>query len=663
MNGEIYVNTFPAGCRVEWAAADTETLTFIDGVALSEAEIKALGGTRKTSWFRKHTTVRAYAWIISDGVHLAIFPDFEQFAAFCAEKMVSVVWWYNAKFDFANIDYEILKSGWKMQERGKLGHCCFRSLHSEFGARYQYAIAYNHKGRNGSEAAHMTKHLDFCNIFGGGLAKILESFDVRDYEGNTIRKLTADYQEGASVEYMANDAHGLFHAVRIASDFLFANFGLRLAGDKPDAITAGGLAKKLLLRTIYKHDHDDAERTRHYRTSHGIFKENDRWYRKRGIYRGAITFLNPRYANRVITRPMYRYDVNSMYPSIMAEMPDIKSAPRRITWTEYEKRRGRPGFLYVIEFSSIRGEMRPGMLPLWYDNTAPVPEYTEHVDFSTENNGGFPLLMFDMEWDELQNYYDFGFEPACVYEYKVAEEPGYSEFVAMAYAMKREGKKNGDKVKEAFAKLLLNSSYGKLAENATRRDTFRVLDAETDTVKMKTGKTKTTEERLLSVLQGAYITAGARVKLMRYIREICPVPARDFIYCDTDSVHAFTLYDGCDPYRLGAMKNECDGAPFNFIKYLAPKTYFDAHVEGGAVVDIEIHSKGIATKNIKDELKGKTPEEIAARFAVGEKFQSLSGMNVPGGKALIPLSKFLCKEDNGIVERDGDGAEINLEKE
>ena len=46
-------------------------------------------------------------------------------------------------------------------------------------------------------------------------------------------------------------------------------------------------------------------------------------------------------------------------------------------------------------------------------------------------------------------------------------------------------------------------------------------------------------------------------------------------------------------------------------------------------------------RNIKD---------INKRFSYGEKFQPLSGMNIKGGKALIPIEKYLAKPVQGFFD-------------
>lgn len=185
----------------------------------------------------------------------------------------------------------------------------------------------------------------------------------------------------------------------------------------------------------------------------------------------------------------------------------------------------------------------------------------------------------------------------------------------------------------------------------------------------------------MNIFQGAYMMAMARVVLMRSIRAICAGSsvADAFVYCDTDSVHAFAEYAGCDPYALGALKDE---GTFDRVKYIAPKTYID--YRGGESPEIEIHAKGVNIDAIMasyitedkseffriQELERATiPDRFAeaikavpglvdrifSEFSAGKKFTSLAGLNVPGGKALLPLDKYILRPERGITE---DGEEI-----
>ena len=254
----------------------------------------------------------------------------------------------------------------------------------------------------------------------------------------------------------------------------------------------------------------------------------------------------------------------------------------------------------------------------------------------------------------------------------------YREYVAENMADKVAGKKEGNGVKVTFAKLLNNGLGGKLSENPCRVTTHREI-SENGAVHLVEDGEEVSDTSRMNIFQGAYMMAMARVVLMRSIRAICAGSsvADSFVYCDTDSVHAF------DPYALGALKDE--GA-FDRVKYIAPKTYID--YRGGDCPEMEIHAKGVnidaimATYLTEDkeeffrmqELERDTiPDRFAdaiktipglvyrifSEFSAGKKFTSLSGLNVPGGKALLPLDKYILRPERGITE-DGEEIEQNV---
>lgn len=639
--------------RIEWVAADTETHIYIDGDLITTDDLLELGKTLPVSFFREHAVVKTYAWLISDGERFAWLETFEEFCTFCAQHRINAVWWYNAKFDFSAIDYELLTTGWNIKEGpAKFKHKEYKSLHGAQGQRYQLKIAYSYRTKDRHTSTHTTTHYDFCNLFGGGLARILESFKVTDHHGHPIRKLEMDYQSDEitdeRIAYMMNDVHGLYHAVRIADEFLSKNFSRHIAGRRPDVITAGGLAKKTLLETMYKTGDDKRNKHRFQSVHVSCFYNVDRFFRRHGLYRGGMTILNRRYAGKTHTEPLYKYDVNSMYPAMIAKMPDLQRTPFRMTYDEYLKYKG-DDLLFIVELSEISGRLKPGKIPVFFH-----PIYRDYVgafEWSASEGDGTTLFMFADEWNELQNWYTFEVTIPSVICYHAVKIPEYAEFVHNTYTMKTDGKREKNSVKEAFAKLILNSSYGKLAENPLKDVTHRVLDDESGAVRLQNDGDIIDETCIMSVVQGALVTSMGRVTLMRFMRAICREDVeKNLVYTDTDSVHSLTSFNGCDPYTLGEMKDETDGEPFNFWCYLAPKTYFDARTEDGHVTDMELHSKGIPTKVVRAELRRgddwKTPAEIAERFAPGQKFQSLAGLNIRGGKALVPVMKELCRKDN-----------------
>lgn len=660
-------NDFPPHVKIETAAADTEAFVLVDGVRVSTAEMEALATEKTAAWWRQHVSVEVYAWLISDGQKTACFPTWEAFAAFCAEHKVSCVWWYNAKYDFAHIDYAVLTSNWRLKTSGKLGDHEYKSLHGSQGQRYSFAFGLQYVNQSRHKRVHLTRCYDLCNIFGGGLDKNLKAFDVRDFDGNPVRKLEMDYQNADDPNaraYMDNDVIGLYHLVRTCDAFLTGKWGYTLM-KKPDVMTAGGLAKRVLLSYYNGFSKDHKSNVKEFQRWHKIDLSADNFYRKHGLYRGGITIVNPAHQNKPITGKIYKYDINSMYPNQMHKMPDLVGRPYFVTLDEWVKK-WKPTGQYTAAFMlrSMRAVLRPNMFPTWYDRLN-----KKYVSRGTQEEHDTPTLMFECEFDELRNWYDideYNTKIDGVYMWQNAPAHAFRQFVDDNYEMKREGKRTGNKVMEAFAKLLLNSSYGKLAENPYKDQTHREINPETGAVTLVDDGETTDENCLLSVVLGAYITARARVQLLSLIRDVCPVPARDFLYCDTDSIAATTRYDKCDPYTLGELKDETEingsPCPYTWAKYIAPKTYILVRTLPNGKRDVECHCKGMPLKSIFSPVSatearavGKiSPEmendEINTIFAAGRQFVALAGMNVRGGKALVPVLKYLCREDNTIMD-------------
>ena len=677
-------NDFPTDAAPCWVAADTETVTKIDGRVVDTLAIYEAVNSNPREWVYKHISVDAYAWLISDGEHLAIAENAGEFIEWLTVHKVYAVWWYNATFDFSFLDYYFLQNGWTLSKSGRLADKSYRSLHSEFGARYSLAHALNRRSASRHNYAHTVTHYDLRNLFKGGLAEVLKCLDVRDFSGNPIRKKSMEYQSTdfspERIEYMRADAAGLYHAVRTADEYLYRRYGLHIAGKKPDVLTASGLSKRVFLERWYRCG-DGRRNNLAYIAHHQITLSLDGWARAGWLLRGGIAFVNPEHCGKEVKdRIMHRYDFNQHYPARMSEMPDIYGVPVKMSKKQWESK-GRPGPA-ILELDGVHGRVRPGMVGLWYD---PVHrKYTDFADFDAEE-AGHTLYMYAEEVEEFCKYwYDMEISVNAVWVCRSRKVPHYREYVAENMADKVAGKKEGNDVKVAFAKLLNNGLGGKLSENPCRVTTHREI-SDNGAVHLVEDGEEVSDTSRMNIFQGAYMMAMARVVLMRSIRAICSCSSVEdsFVYCDTDSIHAFAEYDGCDPYALGALKDE--GA-FDRVKYIAPKTYID--YRGGESPKMEIHAKGVNIDAImasyltedKEEFfrlqeleRGTIPERFADaiktvpglvdrifdEFAAGKKFTSLAGLNVPGGKALLPLDKYILRPERGITE-DGEEIEQNV---
>ena len=611
----------------EIISADTETKLYYNDKLLTEQEAYILFRDNGQGWFKQNVEVRAYAFTISTGKGFACFQCIEDFLLACALLNVKVVFWYNARFDFAIFDYYFLTHGWKdatyriEQNNGRYQHLpdkTYTSLNGEFGQRYQMQVWKSYRNNNTKEVVHKFKMLDICNISGGGLAKNLEDWKITDENGNPIRKLTMDYVESSFEEdmpYMVADVKGLYYLALTIDKTLKEITGFSLINC--EYMTAGGLAIKTLLKFMYGQQD--------FRKNRGLFKSDfpmdakkDKYLRENHLYLGGKCLVNP-YKRGVVQKHVYKYDVNSMYPAQMREMLYPYGNP--VVSKEYYKTND----IKVLCISAVCGIIKKDKIPIFQDFETKEFEETLYIPDK--------FLIWEEELQELEKWYDMCYNIEYVTYYKCNKCKGAQNFVDTFYEIKKNSKgavKNG-------AKLELNSSYGKLAQKIERAKIQYVLSADGYVHLERIGESIDTKS-MLSVLVGSRVTALARTCLMQYIREICHENVKDnFIYCDTDSVHALTEYKDTDDKALGKMKNE---GVFRYALYLAPKSYLMQDYDG----KYEVHCKGVNTCVVKKELDGKTFLEATDIFTANRTFKTLCGVNCKGGKALVYVDKVILND-------------------
>lgn len=632
-----YVQSFP---HLVYASADTETKLYYNRHNVGERTVYKLYKKYGQAWCKTNLEVRAYAYTISDGKNFALFQNIEDFLTCCAMFNVKTVIWYNAKFDFALFDYYFLTNGWTDKtlalqglgrRYGKLPDKTFSSLNSDFGQRYQMQIWKKYKNRKHAEVVHKWRMIDLCNIYGGGLARNLADWDIRDEDGNPVRKLEMDYDEGdieRDLQYMINDTKGL-HLLAIKVDKTIKEIsGYSLF--KGDYITAGGLAKKCLLKHIFGSTYSENKLL--FKTVFPISVEEDTDYRDHKLYLGGKCMVNP-HKRGIVQRNVYKYDVNSMYPNQMRNMYYPVGRPKHVRVDEMQPNE----FLYVLKIKKLYGTLRPNMIPIWQDTE--TGEYREGIIEFAER------YIWWEELEELKQWYDIDYEVVDVLEFVGKRLIGAIDYVDKFYNIKCNSKgaiKNG-------AKLFLNSAYGKLAQRIERKVCVYEL-ADEGYVHLVEKGIDIDEDAMLSVLVGSRVTALSRVHLLTAIRDTSKGNvAKNFIYCDTDSVHTLCEYNKVDNRKLGWLKNE---GVFDYAVYIAPKSYlmYDGK-------DYEVHCKGVNTKVVKRALQGVTSFEEAIKiFKPNKTFKCLAGLNVKGGKALLYVDKMILNDENlkMVMKANGD---------
>lgn len=663
----MLINTLTAPPKSKFVAMDTETHTFVDGVILAASEIeKMMWATKKdektgktvpaypTAWWRQHATVETWAYIIYCPEGYAILETFEEYSRFIAAYKITTAWWYNAPFDFSGLDAAKLSAGWEyVQDRHPPEPRQYTELASPFGARYTMterhpvSAAHTFTTRTKRTGQSVT-HYDLRNLLKGGLGALLEKFDVKDADGEPIRKGTMDYQAAdrdhmtySDLQYMIDDARGLWWLVDTFGARLADQYDLEIRGRTPKVLTASGLAKILLLRKMYPQLYKDSARRKAYRKAHPITLTLDTFYRRHYLLQGGLCMLNPAIRGKLLQgtpeRPLHirRFDYNSRYPATMHDAPDIIGSPRI-----YKGRcaRDKPEDVRAFEIGELHAILRPGFIPSWLDpvNHSVAAEVEIH-DWAT---GG--IMLFDFELEELEKWYIVDrCEVFRTWLWTGKPSPAFAEFVDEHYNAKAEAKRLHDAIIEALEKLILNGVTGKLSQNPYRMEQRRALcDDGVVRLVRDEEKIEADEASLMNIVQGAYILAWSRCELRKACRRIAARAGRTvaevILYTDTDSIHTTVDYPDTDPFRLGWLKVEND-RPITTAIFVAPKTYAEVEDDG----TLTAHCKGVRVELIKEAYKrGEPLDEV---YRIGREYLSPSAINVRGGKAILPLRKAVCR--------------------
>lgn len=657
----MIIDTFPETLSSPYVAMDTETRTYVDDKLMTEeqiyrmcAEVVVRHGIKQAryppAWWREHARVECYAYLVYAPEGFAILETFDEWSDFCARHKVAHAWWYNAPFDFSILDWQMLSRGWQ-HVRKITGAEQYKELASDFGQRYSMTIAHPAKTTRGKPSRRLSRHYDLRNILHGGLAKLLNSFDVKDADGKPIRKLEIDYQgEGWSEEriaYMRNDVAGLWWLIDTAGALFSSELGLDIRQGRPDFLTASGMSKKVVLRLMYPGAANDTLRMWRFRKDHPMDMQTDEYFRRHGLLQGGRVLVNPDFQGRELNGVKgFRIDCNSEYPAqavrLTKEKRHLCGYPRVFGTLEDAVTVMPPHSVFILELSELHAIVKPGMLPCWMDPFKHTMGTTFHI-----NKGDPSLCIFLDEYLEYGHWYEIESKIARVIAYEGCADQAVGDFMAHAYARKSEAKAVGNFVLADIWKVPLNGYLGKYSQNPRREVITREL--RDGIVRLVCEEEEEDEKSLFHVAEGAWITANGRIWLLQQVRKQTGGKVRERLwYTDTDSIHAIGDPADTDPYTLGGWKLE-NKKPITQAKFLAPKAYYEVE-ENGAM---SIHSKGVNVERIEELVKRGVP--LDKIYTPGYKVQSLSALNVRGGKALLPFPKDIARPDS-------DEQELEIEK-
>lgn len=343
-----------------------------------------------------------------------------------------------------------------------------------------------------------------------------------------------------------------------------------------------------------------------------LTKEEDEVIRK--AYKGGWVYANPRYAGQTMGEGI-SYDVNSLYPSVMASCDgELLPFGRPVPFTG----RPEPDELYRLWIARIRCRFRvkPDHLPCIQikGNLSFLP--TEYIEDSGEE---VYMTITSVDYDLIRQQYDLEVTEWVDGYYFKASRTLFRGYVSEWIRQKNEASVEGNKGKRQIAKLMLNSLYGKFATRLEVRSRMPYLD-EHGIVRYKDMEPEDKEGVYLPV--GCFVTAWARYKTVRTAQSL----GDRFLYSDTDSVKVLGLEAPkmrIDDVRLGWWKDE---GHFHRFKALRAKTYM-AEYEGEDGPYNEVHVAGMPAR-CHDQV-------TFENFEIGATYTGkLYRKNVPGGVVL-----------------------------
>lgn len=547
--------------------------------------------TTTEATYKLEGRVRVWAWQIrriDNEKVLATGNSIETFFEFISKQSLTL-YFHNLKFDGTFIVDYMLRNGYKFTNE-KLNSHEFNWLVDDMGQWYSITIL--HKRLN--KKVIKTKILDSLKILNFSVDTIAKKFLNQEVE-----KLELDYNKYRPI------GHELTHEELkyLNNDTLIMAKALKLTHEM-------GLTKMTAASNAYN---DFKEGLKNYVFDYQfpeLDTEEDAHARK--SYKGGFVYVQEGKACKEFTN-VTTYDVNSLFPSVMYN--------EKLPFGKGIKFKGKPKKemldlfpLFIIHISCIF-ELKPEHIP-----TIQIKKSTRFIETEYLKSSNYETVDLYLTSVDLKLFFEhYNVHSLKWYEgyYYRAKSGMFCNYIDKWYAIK----KNETGAKREFAKLMLNSLYGKFGSKIEKKVT-RAEISDKDCVKVGlTGETEHVKPKYIPI--ATFITAYARYKTISSAQKIY----KDFIYADTDSLHTTASEEEVksvievDQSKLGAWKNE--GTALR-AKFLRPKTYIKDYGD-----KFEVKCAGLP-KDLKEKVNWD-------EFKRGATFHGkLATKKVKGGTLLSP---------------------------
>lgn len=488
---------------------------------------------------------RVWAWAvceIGNTENIKYGNSITSFLNYCWENGHEIYYFHNLKFDGEFIIHSLLINGFEFTTNKKVLPRQFSALISDTGQFYTIKIAFDDK---------VTIEIrDSLKLLNYSVDEIAKAFEL------PIQKLELDYTAYREPGHELTDTEKAY----IKNDVLIMALVL-------EKIFAMGF-KKLTQGSCALADYKEIISKNKFKA---LFPPPAYDEDIRKSYKGGFVYLNKIYADKDIGEGNV-LDVNSLYPSRMyyCELPF--GEPKFYNGKYIEDSR----FPLYIQTFRCEFELKLGKLPTIQlkGNSRFLP--TEYVESS--NGDTVTLCLTSVDLKLFFEHYDvYNVEYIRGWKFRQSDTM-FREYIDKWMGEKIKASKSGNKTLRNWAKIMLNSLYGKFALNPKCARKIPYLD-ENKIVKYKIGEKEEREPIYLPV--GTFITAYARDYTIRTSQKIKDYSIEKYgndmyIYSDTDSIHTTLSIDDLktlldiDDNKLGYWKHE---SHFTRARFLRAKTY------------------------------------------------------------------------------------------
>lgn len=251
-------------------------------------------------------------------------------------------------------------------------------------------------------------------------------------------------------------------------------------------------------------------------------------------YKGATPLLDEDIRGKVL-EDVKVFDVNSMYPDKLKNnrLPGGKPivVEPSMEVLEKEAERGRIWFAKVRMCADVKEGHRPTYMLKRADPDGNIacPHIRDHEWGTYQVISSIDMELLERDYENIH----IEVEEAIVFNSHVGFISG---FIEHWYSIKEEASIKGEKALKAFAKLILNSLYGKFGANPEHRGAH--YEYEGDIIRVKDDLEVEVDKKPLYLPLAACTTAWARNMISITVNSI---GFEHVAYTDTDSVHVHGL--------------------------------------------------------------------------------------------------------------------------